>query len=221
MNGIQLAEWVKNIVSTLGFSYVLLSPDTLQTMHQAIINSQSETRGIEAPYDQPITDLVAGVSIRPTEMQENIRSRLFPAFFITVQSVAEEEINGYYGDSKNMSQRIKQMVAEKKVPPDLASEAHHWRVIRNVLVHGSGIIRSETVREINALRSKNEISFKQFEIWGPLVIINATVIHNPRHPGSKATAISITAGNNVEVGLGDILASGDVWAEFLRSIKGT
>jgi hypothetical protein len=228
MNSEQLTQWVKNIASSLCFSHTMLSPKLLQTVHQLAINTSSKLSGIKAPYDPPSVDLVTGTSIRPSEMQENIRSKLFPAFLVSVQSLAEERISEHYGDSKKISRRIEQMVAEGKVSRDLASEAHHWRLIRNVVAHGNGIISESIVSEFQVLTTKGRILFTQFEVWGPLIStgenavapITKEVIQDPRHPKSHANVIKITAGNSVKIGLGDILASGYTWAEFLKSMEG-
>jgi hypothetical protein len=72
--------------------------------------------------------------------------------------------------------------------------------------------------------SQGEINFSEFSLWGPLleaghggvpVPITPAARTPPYAPGTAAKRTPIVAGQQIEVGLGDVLAAGSVWAQIL------
>jgi hypothetical protein len=55
---------------------------------------------------------------------------------------------------------------------------------------------------------------------GTLAPITDEFVSNPRNPKAKGIITPITEGNRLEVGLGDLLAAGTVWADVINLITG-
>ena len=116
-----------------------------------------------------------------------------------------------------------------QIDADLASEAHFWRIVRNVVTHGNGTISSRTATEVQRLRAAGEITFTEFALWGPLLDAGHGGVPVPFTPaaqilpyasGSTARRTQIHAGSQIEIGLGDVLACGRTRAEgaFRRNV---
>ena len=228
MNSNDLRKWVNDLASTLCFSHTILSPSFLQTFHRLAVDSFPATKGLAIPFDNLVQDMITGTKIKPSDMQGHLRQFVYPAIMIAIQSLAEDMLNTYYRDINIISVRIEQAVNENKITRNLASEAHYWRIVRNVIAHGNGEISQCTERDFQKLNSLSKILFTEFILWGPLVKtaegtlapITDEVVSNPRNPKAKGIITPITESNRLEVGLGDLLAAGTVWADVINLITG-
>ncbi len=195
--------------------------------------SSPATRHVQAPFDAPVHDFVTGTMIRPSEMQSNVLDRVIPSVLPSIQSVAEDVLNDHFGNSSKISSRIEDATTSGVIDRQLASKAHYWRITRNVLAHGGGIISPRVEREVRDLLAANKVLFNQFLFWGPLLdaghrdipdavhvpIIDAAV-GNPANPGTQCQPIAIVAGNKIQIGLADLLAASEVWATVIHTVSG-
>jgi len=233
MDSLKLQEHVKEVVSTLAFAWTSTKPAYLQTVHQLALDSSPATRNINAPFDLPVHDLVTGTMIRPSEMQNHILDRVVPSLLPAIQSIAEDLLNEHFGNTPSIKSRIEEAVTSGSLDRPLASKAHYWRITRNVVAHGGGIISARVESEIIDLLAAKKILFNQFQFWGPLLdaghrvipdavpvpIIDAAVA-NPHTPGENCQVIDAKAENKIQIGLGDILAAGEVWADIIHVVCG-
>jgi hypothetical protein len=229
----KLREQVRDVVSTLAFAWTSLKPHYLQTIHQLALNSSPATRHIQAPLDTPVHDLVTGTMIKPSEMQNHVLDRVIPSVLPSIQSIAEDVLNDHFGNNSSIYSRIEDATASGVVDRQSANKAHYWRITRNVLAHGGGIISFRVEREVKDLLLANKILFNQFLFWGPLLdaghrdipdavhvpIIDAAVA-NPQNPGTQCQPIAIVAGNKIQIGLADLLAASEVWAAVIHIVTG-
>jgi hypothetical protein len=233
MDSLKLKEQVKDVASTLAFAWTSMKPHYMQTIHQLALDSSPATRHIKAPFDLPVHDLVTGTMIRPSEMQSHVLDRVIPSLLPSIQSIAEDLLNDHFGNTTSIYSRIEDAVASGLLDRPLASKAHYWRITRNVLAHGGGVISARVEREIADLFAAKKILFNQFHFWGPLLdaghrdipdavpvpIIDAAVA-NPHSPGAHYQVVDAKAGNKIQIGLGDILAAGEVWADIIHVVCG-
>jgi hypothetical protein len=233
MESQKLREQVIDVVSTLAFAWTSLKPHYLQTVHQLALNSSPATRHIQAPLDAPVHDLVTGTAIKPSEMQNHVLDRVVPSVLPSIQSIAEDVLNDHFGSTASIFSRIEDAAASGVIDRQLASKAHYWRITRNVLAHGGGIISPRVEREVRDLLQANKVLFNQFLFWGPLLdaghrdipdavpvpIIDAAVA-DPQNPGTQCQPIAIVAGNKIQIGLADLLAAGEIWATVIHTVSG-
>jgi hypothetical protein len=160
-------------------------------------------------------------------MQGYLVTTVIPTVLAGLQSITEETLSDHFGDSPNMAARLRTLRANNTIDDQLVREAHHWRLVRNVLMHGGGQITQQTVDEAGKLHQGGAINFKEFSLWGPLldagyggvlVPITAAARTPPYAVGTAAKRIQIIAGEHIEVGLGDVLAAGSVWAQILAQV---
>jgi hypothetical protein len=233
MDSLKLKEQVRDVVSTLAFAWTSMKPHYMQTVHQLALDSSPATRHIKAPLDTPVNDLVTGTMIRPSEMQNHVLDRVIPSLLPSIQSIGEDLLNDHFANVSSIYSRIEDAVAAGSIDRPLASKAHYWRITRNVLAHGGGIISPRTEWEVMDLFAAKTILFDHFLFWGPLLdaghrdipdavpvpIIDAAVA-NPQTPGAQCQPINIRAGNRIQIGLADLLAAGEVWADMVHLVCG-
>ena len=105
------------------------------------------------------------------------------------------------------------------------SRAHYWRIVRNVVAHADGRIDDRTVSEARALLAEGKIDFDRFRFWGPLldarkggevpVPLVEEAVAKPHDPDDRGIEISMSNGEQVSIGLADLLAAADTWAQVL------
>jgi hypothetical protein len=220
---------VTEVVSTLAFAWTQLKPELLQLVHGLALKTSPATAGIAPPFDPPIHDIVTGAQVRPSEMQEHLLSRVIPVLLLAVQSIAEDALNDHFGTTSKISKRIRDAVRTGHINSFTADRAHHWRLTRNVIAHGDGMISSQTEAEVVGLLAKDEIKFSEFVFWGPTldagyggvsVPITDAAVRDPGNPGSAAIRTPIKAGRAIAIGLGDLLAAGYVWSDVMKAVCG-
>lgn len=224
-----LERHTNEMVASILFAWTMLKPELLQTFHRLALLSSPATATISPPpIDTPVTDVDSGISIRPSEMQQYFIESVIPAMLAGLQSMAEEALNDYFGNSLSISSRLRNLHTSKIIDKDLLNEAHFWRLVRNVSAHGNGTVSQATENEASTLLSKGEINFTEFSLWGPLLDaghggVPVPLTREAQKPpytsvGSKKTPI--LTGNKIEVGLGDVLACGRAWSRVLRATTG-
>ena len=233
MDSQQLRGHVKEVVATLHFAWISMKPELLDTYRRLAMDSSPATRGIRTPLDMPMHDLVTGTMIRPSEMQRHVLDRVAPSFLAAIQSIAEDELNGRFGNHASIYSRIEQSVRVGLIDRQLASNAHYWRIVRNVLAHGGGVISQRTEQEVNDLHADGKILFDKFIFWGALldaghndipdavlVPLIDSAVANPHDPAEECPEINVLSGNKIQIGLADLLAAGDVWASMIQNVCG-
>ncbi len=224
MKATELQQHTEEIVATIDFAWTMIKPELLQTFHSLALQSIPATMGMAPPLlDTPVTAVDMGISLRPSEMQKHLVTAVVPTVLAGLQSIAEETLNNHFGDTSTIAGRLRNLRKNNVINAGLASEAHFWRVVRNVLIHGSGRITQSIESEAQQLRSKGEIGFSEFSLWGPLleagrgipVPITPAARTPPYVPGTTAKRTPIIAGRRIEAGLGDVLAAGSMWAQIL------
>jgi len=162
-------------------------------------------------------------------MQAYLLAKVVPSFLPGIQSIAEDELNGQFGGTANIYSRIEGAVANGAIDRSLASRAHYWRITRNIVAHGNGVISPRTVSEVNMLARKGEVLFNLFIFWGPLlnaghegmpVPIVERAVAQPNQPDPSSKSVAIVAGNTIAIGLADLLAAGDTWADVVKGVCG-
>ncbi len=226
MDSQDFRDLVRRVSSSVAFAWVLLKPELLQTSHQLAIDSWPETRGNRAPFDTPVHDLVMGTQIRPSEMQAHLLDTVVPVTLVAIQSIAEDILEASCGNQLGAFHRIESLVTEARIERDVASAAHYWRIVRNVLAHAQGVIDVATEQEVAGLRSGGQILFDRFKFWGPLLdarqggvpvpIVDRAVVA-PEQPDPELPYIEIVAGNRLKIGIGDLLAAGNVWGKLIEA----
>lgn len=229
MDSAQLRERVREVVSTLSFAWTTLKPEFLHTVHRMALVSSPATASFDPPLDPPVHDLVTNSQIRSSEMQGHLLARVVPSFLPAIQSIAEDELNDHFGGVASIYSRIESAVASGAIDRVLASRAHYWRITRNILAHGNGVISSRVVSEANNLAQKSEILFTSLVFWGPLldagqggvpVPIVERAVAQPDQPEPSSKSVAIVAGNIISIGLADLLAAGDTWADVVKGVCG-
>jgi hypothetical protein len=225
MKATELQQYTEEIVVSIAFAWTMIKPELLQTMHALALQSVPATVGMAPPaVDTPVTNVDMGMSLRPSEMQKYLVTAVIPTVLAGLQSIAEETLNDHFGDAPSLAARLRTLRKNNVIDTRLASEAHFWRLVRNVLMHGGGRITQSTENEAQRLLSQGEIDFSEFSLWGPLleaghggvpVPITPAARTPPYAPGTAAKRTPIVAGQQIGVGLGDVLAAGSVWAEIL------
>ena len=225
MNASELKRYAEEIVVSIAFAWTMIKPELLQTIHALALQSVPATAGTQPPaVDTPITDADTGVSLTPSEMQAYFVTALIPTVLVGFQSIAEETLNNHFGDSLPVAARLRVLSKNRVIDGSLSSEAHFWRLIRNVLMHGGGRVTQSTQKEAQRLLLNGEIDFTEFSLWGPYldaghggvpVPITPASRTPPYAPGATAKRIAIVEGQQIKVGLSDVLAAGNVWAQVL------
>ena len=219
-------ELVRRIASSLAFAWVQCKPELLQAFHQLAIDSVPATRGIQAPLNTPVHDLVMGTQIRPSEMQAHILGTVVPVTLVAIQSIAEEVLERSCGNQCGASRRIESLAETGRIDGNLANSAHYWRIVRNVIVHAQGVIDRATEHEVAKLRRDGRITFCRFKFWGPLldaghggtpVPIVERAVAAPGSPERDLPDVEIVVGNRLEIGIADLLAAGEVWARLIEA----
>jgi hypothetical protein len=224
MNGQELRDHVLRLVSTVGFAETLIGPEMLQTFHRLALQSNPDLRHLEPPFDRPVQHRDTGQDIRPTEMQRILRSDVVPFVLAAIQSVGEDCLRAQYS-GRDIKHLIEQAFDAGDVDRDLASRAHYWRVTRNVLIHNGGQINHQLVEEVQRLRESGWILFDRFVFWGPMVdtaegrqcSLTVEAIQDPSNPDPGQTT-EIEVGNEVRLGLGDLLAASEAWADIVEAV---
>lgn len=226
MDSQEFRDLVRRISSSISFAWVQLKPEMLQTVHQLALDSLPGTRGIRAPLDNPVYDLVMGTQIRPSEMQAHLLNTVVPVTLVAIQSIGEDILEGSCGNQLRAFWRIESLVSEGRINRDVANAAHYWRIVRNVLAHAQGVIDIATEQEVARLRSEGRILFDRFKFWGPLLdawqggvpvpIVDRAALASEQ-PDPDLPYIEIVAGNRVKIGIGDLLAAGNVWAKLIEA----
>jgi hypothetical protein len=186
MDGNALRASVKDVVATLMGSWRMLEPSLLQTFHKLALASSPATKDIPVPEDAPIHDLPLGHVMRPSEMQAHLLTRVIPPMLVAIQALAEDSLNNHYGNERKIKARIEDMVVVGHLTRTLASRAHYWRIVRNVHAHAGGRLDQRTLDEISTLILEG-----------------------------KALEVLPVIGLALPVGLADLLASADVWADAI------
>jgi hypothetical protein len=223
MNLDDFRELVRRMASTLSFAWLQMKPELLQTYHQLAIDSSPKLSDIRAPLDAPVHDLAMGTQIRPSEMQAHLLQTIVPVTLVAIQSIAEDVLGNATAPPMNTLRRIAHLVSTGRIDRALASEAHHWRMVRNVIAHAQGVIDSQTETEAAKLLAEGKVSFSRFKLWGalldaghggsPVPIIDQAV----RTLDSGVLSIEIQAGERVDIGVGDLLAAGKTWASLIEA----
>lgn len=226
MTSHQFEVWATEIVSTLSFAWTQTKPEMLHTIHRLALASSPATSHIDAPFDIPVHDLVTNTQIRPSEMQRHLLSTVVPGFLPSIQAVAEDVLNDSMGGTPSIFTRIENACVLGSIDRSLASRAHHWRIVRNVLAHGGGVISKRTEDEVGDLHARGLIDFTKFNLWGPLidagcggtlVPIHAEAVSNPTSP-TNPIVIPALEGLRMEIGLGDLLAASKIWSRLIQRI---
>ena len=226
MNARDLQRHTDEIVASICFAWTMLKPELLQTFHALALHAIPATSGIAPPplVDTPVRLTDTGIVIRPSDMQRYFVSAVIPTILSGLQAIAENTLNNHFGDGPKIGKRLRALRDARTIDVNLASEAHFWRFVRNVVAHGNGTISAHTVEEVRQLRATGEITFTEFVLWGPLLDAGHGGVPVPFIPaaqtppyasGSTAQRTEIRAGNKIEVGLGDVLACGRTWAKVL------
>ncbi len=228
MTSNQYQEYVKEVASTLSFSWLQTKPELLQTYHRLALASSPKTSHIQVPFDIPIHDLILDTQIKPSKLQEFILERLVPSAIVTFQSLAEDIINDKYGNFQSISSRINQAKDNGDISSSLANDAHYWRLTRNIIAHGGGEISSSVEQEIYRLHNNGRISFTEFKFWGKLldaghggtlVPIIKEAVDDPLNPNQNPIIVAAIAGNRIELGMADLLAAGMTWTKYIKAIE--
>lgn len=228
MNGNSLKSEIKNIVSTLNFAWIQTKPSMIHAHHRLALKSSDKTSHISPEYDIPVQDLVSKTVIRPSVMQGYLEYKAIPSILPYIQALAEDSIQEKRPSDKNISQRIESLVHNKRITRELASKAHYWRIVRNIIAHGSNKITKRTESEVNKLFNNGDILFRNFVFWGPLIYIRSDdqiegsmvpltdeAVASPQEPNDQCFIIDVTDGETIAIGLADLLAAAEVWAEVI------
>ena len=233
MDSVKLGEEIRGIVSTIAFSWTSTKPSYLEAIHRLAMQNSLTTAHINAPFDTPVIDLVTGTEIRPSVMQQHLLDKVIPSVLPSIQAIAEDLLNDHFNDTKGIFSRIEDLVLSNEIDRQLASRAHYWRMARNILAHGGGVVSERIEREAMELRSANKTQFEKFVFWGPLLdaghrdipdyvpvpIIRAAV-EDPQNPRGSCPEVEILNGNKIEIGLADLLAATEVWVEVIHKVTG-
>lgn len=233
MDSVKLKEEIKDIVSTIAFAWTSTKPSYLQTVHRLALQSSPKTAHMEAPFDAPVKDLVTGAKLRPSVMQQHLLDKVIPSVLPSIQAIAEDLLNDHFQDTASIFVRIESLVTDNVIDRQLASSAHYWRMARNILAHGGGIVSKRVENEAKRLYSEFKIQFDRFVFWGPLLdaghrdipdavpvpIIEAAV-KEPQTPGENCPKVEILQGAKIKIGLADLLAATEVWAEVIHKVTG-
>jgi hypothetical protein len=157
-------------------------------------------------------------------MQDELLTTVVPVTLVAIQSIAEDVLKGTPFGKQRVSDSIESLVKSGKIGRDLASEAHHWRLVRNVIAHAQGVIDQKTVKDLADLKRDGLVTFDRFKVWGPLISdgdgcppvpLVARAFSSPRPPDASLPEIEVTLGAQLTVGACDLLAAGEVWAALM------
>ena len=123
MNALELKNLVGDVVTTLHCAYAILSPSFLRTTHQLAVDSMPPHQRIKIPFDTPVVDVLTGAKIKPSEIQKRLLSSVIPSMLAAIQSLAEDELNGLYGNASAFK-HIETAVKLAKIDRAFASKAH-------------------------------------------------------------------------------------------------
>lgn len=226
MSSDDLRKWSRDIVSSLLFAWTQLKPEMLHTLHKLALATSEKTKHIDPLFDAPVHDLVFGTKIKPSEMQAHLLSKVVPSFLPSIQSIAEDELRSHYGNTASAYDLIESMADSNVIDRKLASRAHHWRIARNIVAHGGGVISKRTEQEVIDLKAKGKVDFSQFLLWGPLldaghggtlVPLTEKAIADPENP-IPILNVSITEGSKLPIGMVDLIAATDVWSAVIGKL---
>ncbi len=230
MNGNDLKSEIKKIVSTLNFAWIQTKPSLLYTYHKLALKSSDKTAHIDPPYDAPVHDLVSNTAICPSVMQEYLERKTIPSILPYIQSVAEATLRDKLQTQDKISQIIESL-AKSNISRELASKARYWRITRNIIAHGTNKITKSTENEINRLTKSGAILFRNFGFWGPLIHIRpddfsegakipltAEAVASPQEPSGQFFSCEAVAGESISIGMADLLAAAEVWADVIDSV---
>ena len=190
MKATELQQYTEEIVVSIAFAWTMIKPEILQTMHALALQSVPATVGIATPaVDTLVTNVDMGMSLRPSEMQKYLVTAVIPTVLAGLQSIAEETLNDHFGDALTLAARLRTLRQNNVIDARRASEAHFWRLVRNVCMHGGGRITQLTENEAQRLLSQGEINFSEFSLWGPLLEAGHGGVPVPIHSSGEDTAL--------------------------------
>jgi hypothetical protein len=227
MNANDLQRHTDEIVASISFAWAMISPELLQKFHTLVRRATPATSGMPAPpLDTLVTNIDTGIALRPSDMQRYFVSAVIPTVLSGLQAIAEDTLNQHFGNSRTIARRLKALRTARTIDVDLASEAHFWRIVRNVVTHGNGTISPDIEVQVQDLYAAGQITFTEFALWGPFldarhgggpVPLTLAMQAPPYAPGSPAQRTPARAGNHLQMGLGDVLACGRTWAKVLSA----
>lgn len=224
MNGNEFQVLVRTALATLSFAWLQMKPELLQTYHQMALDTTPALKGMRAPFDIPVHDLILNTAIRPSQMQTQLLDVVLPVMLVAIQSLAEDALENTAGPIRNAFERIEGLVRSGRIDRDRASTAHQWRIVRNVVAHAGGMLDRRTVDELTRLSAEGLILFRVFKLWGPLldaghggtnVPIVDRAVAAPNQPDSSSPDVAFVVGSRLVVGVADLLAASQTWADLI------
>jgi hypothetical protein len=227
MTGSELERYARELVTTLNFAWIMSKPGLLQDFHRLVVNSNPATSGTQVQFDSPVHDTETQIALQPSEIQRRLIEQVVPAALTTIQTIAEETINSLGSNKQDISLRLSKERRDGWLNQRTCESAHHWRLVRNVLLHGNGVISKITIKNTDKLRRSGEFTLDEFTFWGPLlnaghggvpVPLTSEAVVNPCNPGPQAIRVPIKVGERLCVGLADVLAAAYVWSQVIDAI---
>lgn len=230
MNSQQLREHVRDTVSIVGITGGFLRPEAMRALLQAALNQNAdpELRTIRVEHDQPIEFNDSGILYRPSQLRDALIRDVPPLQLVAIQALAEEAVvpqltgTGIVPRGRGIKHWIEGALAAGTISPALREELHHWRYVRNVIAHGAGVISASTVKE-HADDTKNGlVTFTHLRTWGMTNpddrLLTAALFQDPRSVAlPTGSDVAIAPGNQLRVGLADLLLAGQVWADLMAA----